>query len=152
MACNLYHMPWDQSLIWKDIYSEIRGYHKVNMKTNSFHSVTPCSLAEKCRHFGKPAASVFRAKGLSDTLVPFCQATWYHTLVNDNCCARAEILTAQWAKIHIFRDIMPCWLVNTYPSTYPWWLEFLKIIVFVTAIYSLHISSKFTNKNISKYY
>lgn len=56
------------------------------------------------------------------------------------------------AKIHICRDVMPCWLVNTYPSTYPWRFEFLKIIVFVTAIYSLHIRSKFTNKNISKYY
>ena len=152
MACNWYHMPWDRSLIWKGIYSEIRGYHKVNTKTNSFHGVTPCSLAEKCWHFGIPAASDFRATGFSNTLAPFCQATRYHTLVNDNYCARAEVLTARSAKIHIFRDVTPCWLVKTYPSTHPWRLEFLKIIVFVTAIYSLHISSKFTNKSISKYY
>jgi len=70
----------------------------MNTKTNSFYSVTPRSLAEKCWHFGKPAASVIRATGFSDTLLPLCQATWYHTLVNDTCCARAEVLTAQWLR------------------------------------------------------
>lgn len=135
------HLQWDMRLSQSEY-----------IKTNSFHGVTPCSLAEKCWHFGKLAAFVFGATGFSITLVPFCQATWYHTLVSGNCCARAEVLTAQRAKIHVFRDVMPCWPVNTYPSTYPWRLEFLKILVFVTAIYSLHISSKFTNKNISKYY
>lgn len=151
MACNWY-VSWDRSLIRKGIYSKMWGYHKVNTKTNSFHGVTSCSLAEKCQCFSIHAASIFRATGFSNMLVPFCQATWYHALVNDNYCATAEVLTAQWAKIHIFRDVMPCQLVNTYPSTYPRWLEFMIIIVFVTAIYSLHMSSKFTNKNISKYY